>query len=113
MDALEQMGRGDVAHVEGRILAQVNDVHLRQIDALLVAEREMIALDLAHLQRFDGSEDLAVAHGQAVGGIVKEFETTRLRFERHGEGGIAGNADAGDMVHLERDLADFRHDFSP
>ncbi len=91
----------------------MHDIHVREIDAFLFAEREMIALDIAHLQRLDSSKDPAVAHSQSVGGVMKQFEATRLRFERHGKGGIAGNIDAGDMVHLERDLADFRHDFSP
>ena len=105
--------RGEAEAKEAAWRKQMNDVHLRQIDAFLLPEREMIALDVANLQRFDSGEDLAVTHGQAVGSVVKQLEATRLRFERHGEGGIAGNADAGNMVHLERDLADFRHDFSP
>jgi hypothetical protein len=33
MDALEEMRRRDVVHVEGRILAQQHHVHLRQIGA--------------------------------------------------------------------------------
>ncbi len=47
MDALEQMRGGDIGHVEGRILAQQDDVHGREVDALRRAEGEMVALDVA------------------------------------------------------------------
>jgi hypothetical protein len=39
VNALEQMRRGDVVHVEGRILAQQDDIHLREIGAHGRAER--------------------------------------------------------------------------
>ena len=34
MDALEQVGRGDVGEVEGRVLAHQHDVHLGEVDAV-------------------------------------------------------------------------------
>ena len=56
MDALEQMRRGDVVHVEGRVLAQQDDVHFGQVGAGGVAERVMVALDVADRQRLDAAE---------------------------------------------------------
>ena len=39
MDVLQQMGGGDVGHVEGRVLAHQDDVHGRQIDRLRTRRR--------------------------------------------------------------------------
>ena len=47
VDALEEMGRGDVAHVEGRVLAEQHHVEGREVGGLGVAEREVVALDVA------------------------------------------------------------------
>ncbi|MNE16250.1 hypothetical protein D3C80_1091910 [compost metagenome] len=113
VDALQKMGRGDIAHVEWRILTQKHDVHLREIHTLPFAEGEMIALDVAHLQWLDGRKDLAVAHGQTVGRVVEKLVATGLGLQGHCEGGIASDVDAGNMVHLDCDLANMRHEFRP
>jgi len=113
MDALEQVRRGDVGHVEGRVLAQQHHVHGGQIDTLGRAERVVIALDVAQLHRLDGGVDLAVAQAQAVRRVVEEPVAAALRLETHGEGGIARDVDGRHMVHLDRDVLDLCHGKSP
>ena len=51
MDALQDMGRGDIGHVEGRVLAHQHHIRRRQVIDKGLAQREMIALDRAHIQR--------------------------------------------------------------
>ena len=70
MDALEDMGGGDVVHVEGRILAQEHHVHGREVGAMRLAEREMVALLVAHLHLLDAREHLAAFQRQPVGRVV-------------------------------------------
>jgi hypothetical protein len=48
---LEQMRGGDIGHVEGRVLAQQDDVHLRKLDGFLRPEAVVVAALAAHLQR--------------------------------------------------------------
>ena len=67
MDALEQMRRGDVGHVEGRVLAQEHHVEAGEVGKLCGAERKMVALQVAHVHRLDARLDAPVAHGEAVG----------------------------------------------
>ena len=43
LEALEQMRRGDIGHVEGRILAEMDDVELCQIDAPWMREAVVVA----------------------------------------------------------------------
>lgn len=73
----------------------------------------MVALDIAQFHLFDGRVDLAIAHGEAFGGIVKQPVSTCLRLKAHGEGGVAGDIYAGDMIHLDRDVLDLRHAHLP
>ncbi len=109
MDALQEMRGGDVGHVEGWVLAEQHDIHGRKIDTLGRAEFEMIALHVAQQHRLDGGVEFAVAEAQPLGRIVKKLVATRLRLKAHGEGGIACDIDARDMVHLDRYVLDLGH----
>ena len=51
MDALKHMRRADIGEVERRVLAQQHDVARRQIGRTRLAKGEMIAGDVAHLER--------------------------------------------------------------
>ena len=51
MNVLEEMRRRDVVHVEGRILAHQDRIAGAEIDPALLAQREMIALLVAHADR--------------------------------------------------------------
>ena len=66
------MRGGDVAHVEGRVLAQQHHVEGRQVGRLGGAERVVVALDVADLDRLDPRLDPAVAQRQPVGRVVVE-----------------------------------------
>ncbi|MNT28641.1 hypothetical protein D3C72_1643430 [compost metagenome] len=113
VNALQEVGGGDVSHVEGRILTQMDDIHGRQIDALRFGEREMVALDVAQFHLLHRGVNLAIAHGKALRRIMEQPVSACLRLEAHGEGGVTGDIDAGDMIHLDRDVLDLRHAHVP
>ncbi len=69
----------------------------------------MIALDVAQHHRLDGGIELVIAEAQAIGRVMEELVATRLSLNAHGEGGIARDIDAGDMVHLDRYVLDLGH----
>jgi hypothetical protein len=103
MDALEEMRRRDVGHVEGRILAQQHHVGLREVDPLGLAQGGMAALDVLDPQGLGRRGDAAVAQRQAVGRVVQEPVPAALRLDEEREGRVAGDPDALDRVHLDRD----------
>ena len=70
MDALEQMRRGDIGEIEGRVLPQQHDVEFCERNAARLAEREMIARLVAHAQRGHRREHLAVEQRQPVGRVI-------------------------------------------
>ncbi len=107
------MGGGNIGHVEWWILTQMDDIHRGKINALRFGKREMVTLDVAQLHLLDGRVNLAIAHGKAVGRVMEQPISTRLRFKAHGEGGITADVDAGDMIHLDRDVLDLRHAHVP
>ena len=49
VDALQDVGGGDVGHVERRVLAHQHDVEASRVDHLFIAQREMVALLAAQL----------------------------------------------------------------
>ena len=103
MDALEQMRRGDVGQVERRVLPHQDDVVAGKLDPLFLAEREMIALLVAHLKRLHRGEQPVPQQRQPVGGVIAERVLARLRFQEQREGRIAADIDPLDRVHLHRD----------
>ena len=104
MDALEQMRGGDVGEVERRVLPQQDDVERRQRRALAVAEREMIALLVAHGERLHGGEHAVPHQRQPVGRVVGERVAARLRLQQQRKGRIAADVDPLDRVHLHGDV---------
>ncbi|MCY1544178.1 hypothetical protein D9M68_800390 [compost metagenome] len=105
MNALEHVRERDVVHVEGRILAHMDHVLGGKIHPTLFAQHEMLALGLVEYgdRRRQGRNDIA-AQGQRIGRVMQQFVAARLRFQHHGERGIAARIDGGDMVHLDRDF---------
>ena len=51
MDALKNMRRGDVGHVERRVLAHQHHIRLRKIADLRLSQSEMVAFGVAHYER--------------------------------------------------------------
>ena len=86
---LEQMGRGDVGHVEGRVLTHQDDVDAGEVELFDGAEAVMVALARAHLERPAAGVEPAVAQGQRLGQVMEQRMPARLRLEREREGRIA------------------------
>ena len=104
MDALEHVRRGDIGEVERRILAQQHHVEGREIDVPRLAQREMVARDIAHLERPHRGRHFAVAQRQPVGRVIGQRVAARLRFQQQREGRIAADIDPLDRVHLHGDV---------
>ena len=68
-----------------------------------LAECEMIALLVAHVDRMAGGEQRPAVKRQRLGLVIEELVSAPLRLEHDGEGRIAGDIDALDRVHLHGD----------
>jgi hypothetical protein len=100
VDAFEHVRGGDIAHVEGRILPEQHNIHVPEIDALLGAKRDVVALDVTHLRGFGHGNHLAIAHRELVGRIGEQCVPAPRRFQHKGKARIARDPDALDRVHL-------------
>ncbi len=69
----------------------------------------MVALDVAHRQLLRRGHDIGAAQRQPVRRVIVNLETAQLRFEQQSEGRIAGDVDAVDGVHLNRDFSGPAH----
>ena len=107
---LEDVRRGDVREVERRILSQQHDIHGREIEALLRAEGEVIAGDVAHGERGGACHRPAAAQAELVGPIVGERVSAAGRLEHEREGRVPRDRDALDRIHLHGDVQ--RHGIS-
>ena len=81
MDMLKDMGRGDIGHVERRVLAHKHDVHRAQIQFLFLAEVEVTAHLAPYSQRAGARYDAAFAERQFARQIVVKFMAALLRFK--------------------------------
>jgi len=105
MHPLQQIGGGDIGHVEGRVLTHQDDVHvLCQIQPLLGAEIRMIALLAPHRHRTGAAEQTAVFQGQGAEVIDPQLVAARLPGQGHQEGGVRLDIDRLERVHLDGDL---------
>ncbi|MOA24132.1 hypothetical protein D3C78_1447980 [compost metagenome] len=91
----------------------MDDIHGREIDTLRLRQGEMVALDVAQFHLLHRGVNLAIAHGKALRCVMEQPVSACLRLEAHGEGGVTGNIDARDMIHLDRDVLDLRHAHVP
>ncbi|BBK39856.1 hypothetical protein STAQ_49340 [Allostella sp. ATCC 35155] len=66
VDVLQEMGRRDVGHVEGRVLPHQDDVHGGEVDRLPRAEAVVVALLAPHLQRAAAGHALPDAQHSAL-----------------------------------------------
>ncbi|MPL89853.1 hypothetical protein SDC9_35895 [bioreactor metagenome] len=104
VDPLEDMGGGDIAHVEGRILTQPDHVEARQIDLGLGAKGEVVPLLAPHGQRPAAGKHPALAVDQLVGRVIEQFMPPRLRLFGQPEGAVSVDVDRADRVHLDRNF---------
>ena len=98
------MRGGDVGHVEGRVLAEMHHVELRQILLALMRQPVMVAGLSSTVRLWPSAIELAVAEREIVRRVVEHVVAAPLRFEQEGEGRIAPDIDALDRVHLEGDF---------
>ncbi len=103
MDVVQDMGRGDVGEVEGRVLAQQNHVEAGEIDGFGCAEQRGRALDPLHGDAVAPGGDLTALETKGAGQVVKQLMAAPLCFLRQGEGGIRVDIDGFHRVHLQRD----------
>jgi len=102
MQPLQNMGGGDIGHVERRVLAHQHHIRRRQVVNELFAQGEMIAFHCAHIQRPDPRRHLVFAEGKIAGAVIEDAVATLLRFQQQGERGIAADVNFLDWVHLDR-----------
>ena len=102
MDMLEKVGRRDVGHVEGRVLAQQDRVHLRQVGEPRFAEIGMAALLGPHPQALHRRAQHALAEAQRVRRVVMQRMAARLRLHGQHESAVRRDVDGVDGIHLDR-----------
>ena len=103
MNLFEQVGRGDIGKIERRILSHQDHVEARQLGALRLAQREVIAQLIAHLERLHGGKHTALRYRKPVRSVVVHRMAAFLRLQQQRESRIAADVDPLDRVHLNRD----------
>ena len=102
MDMLEKVGRRDVGHVEGRVLAQQDRVHFRQVGEPRFAQIGMAALLGPHGQALHWRAQHALAEAQRVRRVVMQRMAARLRLHGQHESAVRPDVDGVDGIHLDR-----------
>ena len=100
VNALEQMRRRDVGHVEGRILAQQHHVAVRQILGARLRHLVVGADLVDDLKRLAARQQAVAMQGEVGRGVVEEVVAPFLRLQQDRERGIAADVDPLDRVHL-------------
>ena len=81
VDVVEHVGGGDVAHVEGRVLAHVDNVKTSKIYGSLFAKGEMAAGFIPHGHIMAGCKQCAAAQSQGFGFVVEQGMLSNLSFQ--------------------------------
>ena len=100
---LQQVRRGDVGHVERRVLAHQDHVDAFEVELLVVAEYVVGALPAEHFELAALGVEPAVAQGQRLRQVMIQRVAAPLRLERQRKGRIRVDVDRVDRVHLDRD----------
>ncbi len=103
MDALEQVRRRDVGHVEGRVLAQQHDVAAGQVLGARVGQLVVRADLVLDMQRLAAREQAVAVQAEVGRRVVEHVVPAPLRFQQDRERGIAADVDPLDRVHLAGD----------
>ena len=104
LDPLEQVRGGDVAEIEGRVLAHEDDIDVApEVEDLRLAEAVMVASDTLDGGRVAHRPQPPLGPAEGIGGVMVERVAELLRLEHDREGRIAGNVDPLERVHLHCD----------
>ena len=103
VDVLEQMGCGDVGHVERRVLAHQHHVHGGEIDVFFRPEREVIAALAPHFEGAQPRVKPMLAEHQVLRQVVVDRVAPALRLQRQHEGAVGVDVDGLHGVHLDGD----------
>ena len=119
MDVFEQMGRGDVGHIERRVLAHQHDIHGGEIEPHRFAEFVVGAACAFDGDRADECKEPllppftltpdAFAQRQVADLVVPQRVAATLGLQHQRERRIGVDVDVFDRVHLDRDLQCARH----
>ena len=104
VNPVEDMGRGDIAHVEGRILTQPNDVEGREINFGLLAQAVMIPLDAANLQRPSPRKNRTFPVKEPIRRIVEKLVAPSLGLLGDAECAVGVDIDRANRIHLNCDF---------
>ncbi len=106
LDPFEQMGRGDIADVERRVLTHQHNINIAaKIELQRVAECIMIAQYRPHRHRMGRRGQAAIGvQGQALHIIMEYLVTAFLRGEHQREAAVSGDIHAFHRVHLYSDF---------
>ena len=107
----QQMRRGDIAHVKGRVLPQPDHIEFGQIDIGPIAECHMIARLAAQGDGTAARDDAPFDIAQLVGRILKQAISARLGFKAQAERAVPIDRNMLDRVHLKGDVK--AHDPNP
>jgi hypothetical protein len=103
------MGRGDVAHVEGWVLAQPDDVDVGKVQIDGIAQMRVIAPHALHASTAAPAQRPALPERQMIGRVMPHAAAARLRLFGQPERAVGIDVDGPDRIHLERNF----HDLSP
>src|ERR1700756_5222963 len=97
------MCRGDISHVEGRILTHRDDIDTGEIELLERAEAMVVALLPHHFERPRAGMEAPIVKSQGLRQIMEQGMPARLRFECESKGRIRIDVYRIDRIHLDRD----------
>src|SRR5262249_60483535 len=63
----------------------------------------MVAALVAHAERADAGDDMALAQGQIMRTVIQQSVAAALRFQSERKSRITGDIDALDRIHLDCD----------
>jgi hypothetical protein len=100
----QYVGRVDVFVVEGRVLAHQDDVELREVAVLVLAQRVPALRIMEYFQRGHARPGHPLLEVEVLLFHVKELPIPGLRSPQHGEGAVLFVIDVGDRVHHHTQL---------
>ena len=109
VDALEQVRRGDVGHVERGILTEQDNVLGQEIHGPRVRQPIVVADAVEHVEGRAAGEQTIAVKAQVLRRVVENLMPAVTRFEQDCERRIPADVDPVNRVHLTCDLQRLAH----